>query len=155
GTITLGFNVKGEIQTSNPGSFSPAGTGKFVLTAGTADLGNVTTGPTTTGYTEFNVRKNSTGDVVFGNNVEITGTGLAIMNPLGTAPVGAKVTMGNLKIGTGQELGLYLASGSNPHVLVFPTVTLNGSATFSPRHPTFGATNSVGSDLSLGNISEL
>jgi len=59
------------------------------------------------GYSDINVRNNSLGNITFGNNVEISGTGLVLMNPLGTAPVNAVTTMGNLKIGGGQELGVF------------------------------------------------
>jgi fibronectin-binding autotransporter adhesin len=160
GTITLGHNVKGEIQTSVVGNFSPAGTGKFVLTAGDAALNGTQNAATTTnGYSEFNVRNNSTGNNTFGNDVEITGTGLALMNALGTAPVNSVTTMGNLKIGGGQELGVFLNTAATPppaHVIEFPTVTLNGGiATFSPKTPGFGPANSVGSDIALGNVSQL
>jgi fibronectin-binding autotransporter adhesin len=159
GTITLGHNVKGEIQsiqTTDLGTFSPAGTGKFVLVAGDAALGNTQNAATTAnGYSEFNVRNNSLGNITFGNNVEISGTGLTLMNPLGTAPVNAVTTMGNLKIGGGQELGVFLNTG-NAHVIEFPTVTLNGgTATFSPKTPGFGPTASIGSDIALGNVSQL
>ena len=61
--------------------------------------------------------------------------------------------MGNLTIGTGQELGIYLASG-NTHVVAFNSVTLKGTATFSPLKPGFGAATAVGSDLALNNITE-
>jgi autotransporter-associated beta strand protein len=156
GTITLGHNVKGELQTAVVGSFSPAGTGNFVLTCGDATLGNSTTAASTTnGFSEFNLRNNSSGNSTFGNNVQLAGSGLTLINPLGSAPNGAAVTMGNLKIGGGQELGLYLSSG-NTHLVVFPTVNLTGgNATFSPKTAGFGSAASVGSDLSLGNISEL
>jgi fibronectin-binding autotransporter adhesin len=156
GTITLGHNVKAELQSSVAGLFSPGGTGNFVLTCGDAALGNTNTAASATnGFSEFNLRNNSSGNVIFGNDVELAGAGLAIINPLGTAPSGATVTMGDLKIGGGQELGLYLASG-NAHVVVFPTVALTGGqAAFSPKTPGFGSATSTGSDLSLGNIREL
>ncbi len=155
GVINIGNNVKGELQTSVVGAFSPAGTGKFLIAAGDATLaGTLTTNTTTGGYSEFNLRNNSTGNSTFGNDMEVTGTGLALLNPLGTAPVGAVIGMGNLKVGAGQELGIYLASG-NTHTIAFNSVTLNGSAIFSPRTPNFGVATAVGSDMALGNISEL
>jgi autotransporter-associated beta strand protein len=156
GTITLSNNVKGELLTSANGTFSPAGTGKFKLVCGAFDGTNTQTGPVTGGYSEFNLRNNGAGDIVMGNDVTVLGSGTTILDPLGSAPAGSKVTMGNLTIGGGQELGVYLAAGSINHVIVFPTVTLTGGTTkFSPKTPGFGALNSVGSDLSLGNISEL
>jgi fibronectin-binding autotransporter adhesin len=150
GTITFSNGVKAEVQTTQAGPFSPAGTGKFVIYGGTIDGSNTLNGT----YSEFNVRDNFGGDTTFGNDVQLAGSGLAILNPLGTAPVGATVTMGNLRIGSGQNLGVHLNSG-NAHVVAFPTVTLTGgTATFTPGIPAFGATNAVGSDLSLGDISQ-
>ena len=154
GTITVGNNVKFELQTTSTTPFSPAGTGKIVMTAGDAALGTqLTTATTTGGYSEFNIRNNSTGDTTLGNDVAVVGTGLVVLNPLGTAPAGAKITMGNLSVGSGQEVAVYLAAAP-AHVLEFQTVTLNGTATFSPKKPGFGADATVGSDLSLGPISE-
>ena len=40
------------------------------------------------------------------------------------------------------------------HVVAFTSVSLTGSPTFSPFSPRFGATNQVGGDISLSNISE-
>ncbi len=155
GVITLGNNVKGELQTTVAGAYSPANTGKLILTCGDAVRGGTNLASTTTGgYSEMNVRNNSGGDAVLGNDVELTGTGLAILNPLGTAPVGASVGLGNLKIGAGQEMGVFLNTG-NAHIITFQTVTLTaGTATFSPKIPGFNGTNAVGSDLSLGDISQ-
>jgi autotransporter-associated beta strand protein len=155
GTITIGHNLKAELANSVTGPQSPAGTGKIVLTAGDAVLGGSLNASTLTGgYSEFNLRNNfAGGDTTFGNDVQITGTGLVLLNPLGTAPVGAAVNMGNLSIGTGQELGVYLASG-NTHVINFQSVKLSGTARFSPQTPGFGATTAVGSDLALNSITE-
>ncbi len=159
GTITIGNNVKGELQNSTPGPISPAGTGKIVITAGDAVLGGSLNAATLTGgYSELNLRNNTPvatlpGNTTMGNDVTVAGTGLALINPLGTAAVGAAVSMGNLTIGTGQELGIYLASG-NTHVVAFNSVTLKGTATFSPSKPGFGAATAVGSDLALNNITE-
>jgi len=155
GTLILSNNVKGEVQTTVAGPFSPAGTGKIVLTCGTYFGGNSTNASPIGGYCELNLRNNSSGNTTFGNNIELAGAGLAVLNPLGTAPAGNTTTMGNLKMGGGQELALYL--NSQPyHVIVFPTVTLTGgTATFYPKSPTFGSTGSAGSELSLGDISEL
>jgi autotransporter-associated beta strand protein len=102
----------------------------------------------------LNLRNNFAGDTVLGNDVELAGSGLALLNPLGSAPIGAKVTMGNLRLGGGQELGLYLSANPS-HNIVFPTVTLTGgSIRFSPKTPGFGLASSVGSDLTLGDISQ-
>jgi hypothetical protein len=63
--------------------------------------------------------------------------------------------MGNLKIGAGQELGIYDASG-NIHTIAFNSVQLTGgNATFSPKTANFGTAAVVGGDLMLGSISEL
>src|SRR6185295_19373960 len=78
GTLTISNRVKGELQTSVAGPFSPAGTGKLVL------HGGILTNNTLNGtYSELNLRNNSTGDSVFGNNVELAGTGLVVLDPLG------------------------------------------------------------------------
>jgi len=152
GIINVANNAKFELASSTVGSFPVAGTGKIVVTPGTVALGNTLNGS----YLEFNIRNNSAGNTTFGNNVDFApGAGTVIFNALGTAPVGALVTMGNLKIGDQQQLGIYLGSG-NTHNLAFTSVTLNGGlATFSPFLPGFGAATAVGSDLSLGNITEL
>src|SRR4029453_18428345 len=109
-------NVKGELQTAVAGPFSPAGTSKVIMTAGDATLaGTLTTQTTTGGYSEMNLRNNNVtgnGDTVFGNDVEITGSGLPVLNSLGNAPNGALIGMGNLRIGGAQELGIYDASGN-------------------------------------------
>ena len=154
GTITIGHNVKGELQTTSAGPQSPAGTGKIVLTAGDAALGgSLNAGTLTGGYSEFNLRNNSPGDTTLGNDVQVTGTGLTLLNPLGSAPVNAVVNMGHLSVGAGQEVGLYLASG-NTHVVSFASTTLSGTAKFSPKTPGFGAAAAVGSDLALNNVTE-
>jgi autotransporter-associated beta strand protein len=156
GTVVFGNNVKGELQTGSVGLYSPAGTGKLIVTAGDATLaGTLTTQTTTGGYSELNLRNNSTGNATFGNDIEVAGTGLAVLNPLGNAPIGAIIGMGNLKIGAGQELGIYDASG-NVHAAAFNSVTLTGgNATFSPRTANFGTAGTVGGDLLLGSITEL
>jgi autotransporter-associated beta strand protein len=84
----------------------------------------------------------------------LTGLGLANLNPLGSAPAGSVVTLGNLKIGDGQELGVYL-SAQPTHVVTFQSVTLRGGmARFSPKSPDFGTVASVGSDLTLNTVTE-
>jgi autotransporter-associated beta strand protein len=157
GTITLGNNVKGEIQSAVPGGpFSPAGTGKFVMTAGAYYGTNGLVAPVVGGYSELNVR-NNTNDTVFGNDVEITGSGLAILNMAGSGVSGATAasTMGNLKVSGGQTVGVYKASG-NAQVVKFTSATLTGgNPVFAPFIPGFGALTAVNSDLSLGPISEL
>jgi autotransporter-associated beta strand protein len=64
--------------------------------------------------------------------------------------------MGHLNIGTGQEAATYLAaSTTNPtHPVIFPSVTLNGTATFSPKKPGFGADASLGADIVLGPVNQ-
>jgi autotransporter-associated beta strand protein len=147
-------NVKGELQTMVAGPFSPAGTAKFFLVCGAYNATNSTTEPVVGGYSEFNLRNNSAGDTTLGNGVQLLGSGLTLLDPLGSAPQGSKVILGNLTMGGGQELGLYL-SAQPSHVVVFQSVTLTGgNAMFSPKTPLFGATTSAGSDLSLGAISE-
>jgi chondroitin AC lyase len=154
GNLTIGNNVKAEIQTSVAGSFSPIGTGTLLLTAGDHTSGGVLTATTTGGYSEFNLRNNSSGNTTFGNNVTILGTGLTLLNPLGTAPSGDSVTMGALTIGNGQNLGVFLNNG-NAHPVFFPSVTLTGGAiAFSPKPQGFGSNGTTGSDLWLGAITQ-
>ena len=155
GTITLGNNVKGEFQTTVSGAlFSPGGTGKVVMTAGDAAIdGTTNASTTTTGFTEFNIRNNSTGDALLGNDFEITGTGFATINLPGSAPTGALSTMGNLKMGPNQELIVYDSTG-NVQTVAFQSVSLSGSTTFSPKKPMFGAATTVGGNLALGPITQ-
>ena len=150
GTIILSNRVKGELQTSVAGPFSPAGTGKIVL------HGGVLTNNTLNGtYSELNLRNSSAGSTVFGNDVEVAGTGLAVLDPLGSAPAGSSITMGNLKIGAGQELGVNLNGTGPDHPVVFQSVTLTGgNATFSPKTPGWNTTPQIGSDLVLNNVGE-
>jgi chondroitin AC lyase len=154
GTITIGNNTKAELQTSSAGIFSPAGVGTIVLTAGDHASGGLSTITSTGGYSELNLRNNSNGNATFGNNIKVVGTGLTLLNPLGTAPVNASVTMGNLTIGNGDDLGILLNSG-NAHLVAFPSVTLTGgTVTFSPKPTGLGSSGTTGSDLSLGPITQ-
>lgn len=160
GTITVNQTAKFELRKVQATAGSPMGTGKVVLTAGTFDGGNSLTGT----YSVFNLRNNTGGNTVFGNDVEISGTGGVSLNLLtnadggGTAvSAGTVSTLGNLKIGTGQELALYKAAATPalPLAAEFTSVTLTGNgATFSAKRPGFGATNSDGSDLIMGTITE-
>jgi autotransporter-associated beta strand protein len=155
GTITLSNNVKGELQTTVAGPFSPAGTGKIVVVCGLYDGNGTATAPVSGGFSELNIRNNFTNHSYLGNNVEVIGAGLATLNPLGSAPSNAVSTMGNLKIGDGQELGVIRNSGQ-PQTVLFQSVTLTGgNARFSPRTPGFGAATASGSDLTLSNITQL
>jgi len=149
GVITLGPSVKGELQTTVAGPFSPAGAGKIVMTAGTS------TGTLQGTYTELNLRNNTGatgGNTTFGNDIEITGAGYAIINAIGSAPAGAISTMGNLKIGANQILGVD-KNGTPSYTAAFTSVTLTGgNATFSPNTPNAGYSGSA--DLNLGPIAE-
>lgn len=159
GTVTVGQTGKFELRKVQVGAGSPMGTGKVVMTAGTFDGNNTLTGT----YSVFNLRNNTGGNTVFGNDVEITGTGGVSLNLLtdtgggGIAGAAGTVsTLGNLKIGAGQELALYKATATNtPLTAEFPTVTLTGNgAKFSPKKAGFGAVNTDGTDLLVGTISE-
>ena len=156
GTLVLQNNIKSELFGTTAGNTTPAGTGTIILTAGDAALGNTLNTITTTGgYSELNLRINTNGNQVYGNNVDVTGAGLAIINPLGTAAAGDSVTMGNLQIGNNQALGVYVAASSSTHPVIFQSVTLaGGTATFEPKPNGFGATTAPGGDLYLGGISE-
>ncbi|TAK98314.1 MAG: hypothetical protein EPO07_12185 [Verrucomicrobia bacterium] len=160
GTITVDNNAKSEMRVAGAGPFSPVGTGKFILTCGAYNGGNTVNSPGSGGYLEFNIRNNNTvgnGDTYIGNDFELTGSGAVVLNLLsdGTgAPAGAIATLGNLKIGGGQELIGYRGSG-NIHVAKFSSVTLTGGdVTFSPKSQTFGAVGQVGADFILSNITE-
>ena len=158
GTITVSNNAKAELQTTVAGPFSPIGTGKIVLTGGTATLGGGDQfAPGTNGYSELNVRNNNgtaPGNTTFGNSLEVTGGGLVVLGEIGTAAAGATANMGNLKIGSGQTLGGYNSSG-NAHTVAFSSVTLTGNATFSPRIPGFNTNNvTTAANIQLSNISE-
>ena len=159
GTITVGNMAKFELQTTVAGPFSPAGTGTIVLTGGTTDLNNTVTGT----YPEFNLRNNFAGNTTLGNNIQITGTGTVIANMLSDAvsgvqiaPAGSAAILGNLKIGTGQEIATYKGSTNGSGLtLQFQSVTLTGDgATFSPKKPGFGGAATDAGDIRLGSISE-
>ncbi|MGN6369507.1 MAG: polysaccharide lyase family 8 super-sandwich domain-containing protein [Phycisphaerae bacterium] len=157
GNITLANNVKGELFGQTAGAVSPAGTATLILTAGDAARNNsLNTLTTTTGYSELNLRINSSANQTYTNNLVISGAGLALLNPLGSAPANTSVTLGNLRIGANQELGTYLAASFATHPILFQSVTLTGGiATFSPKTNGFGSASSTGADLTLANISEL
>ena len=90
------------------------GTGKIVMVGGSFDT-------TTNGsYSEFQVRNLSGLSTVVGNDIEVTGTGLADLNFPAAVTGGITTTMGNLKIGTGQILGVNKNNGT----YVFNNVTL-------------------------------
>ena len=62
-------------------------------------------------YPEFNLRNNSNANTVFGNDVEIVGTGAVVFNAVTdtggggiSATSNITSTLGNLKIGDGQEV---------------------------------------------------
>ena len=160
GTLTISNNVKGELQTAVAGPFSPAGTGKIFLVGGQANLDGTVNAPPAGGYSELNIRNNFTNHSFLGNDVELlssdpTTNNLVTLNPLGTAPTNAISTMGNLKIGDKQELGVIRNTGQ-PQIVLFQSVTLRGgNSTFSPKTPGFGVPGATGSDLWLGPISQL
>jgi fibronectin-binding autotransporter adhesin len=155
GTIIYTNGSKGEINPAGAdgATYSPIGTGKLVLYCGDYYGTNSTLCPTNGGYSVLNLKNNGLGSVTLGNDVSLMGTGAAVMN----AFVGSNgVTMGNLKIGSNQELIGYKASTTPivTNVVIFPTVTLAGNATFTPHSTSYGATTQFGSDFSLGPITE-
>ena len=93
GTITLNNRVKGELQTSESGTFTPAGNGTFVLVGGAFEGGGTLNGT----YPILNLRNNA-GDIdtIFGNDVEMSGPGFASLNPLGNGTVTTTISMGSL-----------------------------------------------------------
>jgi hypothetical protein len=85
-----------ELQSTTAGNFSPMGTGKIVAVAGT------TTGTLNGTYSQVQTRVNTASlSTNFGNNVEITGTGVVNFNIIGAANTTA--TFGDLKIGANQS----------------------------------------------------
>ncbi|HUB86498.1 MAG TPA: autotransporter-associated beta strand repeat-containing protein, partial [Verrucomicrobiae bacterium] len=153
GTIVVTNNAKCELATASAGPFSPIGTGSLILCAGEYDGNNTLNCTNVGGYLEFNLR-NTTGSTTMSNNYQIAGSGAVVFNSLGTGN-GAVVTLGNLNIGSGQELIGYRSAGGTTNTAYFPTVMLTGgNATFSPHSTTFGATNQAGMDFQLGNVSQ-
>jgi len=156
GTIIYTNGNKGELLTQTPdgASYSPIGTGKLILYCGNYYGTNGTLAPSDgTGYTEFNIRNNGLGSINIGNDITLMGTGAAIINALAGSN---GITMGKLTIGSNQELIGYKASASPAvtNVVIFPTVSLTGNATFSPHSISFGAASQFGTDFSLGAITE-
>lgn len=147
GMIHVSNFVKFEMQSGVTGIFRSAGSAKIVMDAGTAF------GPARFGsYSQLNLRNNSDGDTEFGNDVEISGSGLANFGPVGTAPSGTVIRLGNLKISDGQIAAVNKTAGPGQTV-EFASVTLGGGeAVFSPKTPGFGF--QFGSDLRLGPIAE-
>jgi autotransporter-associated beta strand protein len=155
GTIIVSNNVKAELQTGVAGPFSPAGSGKIILICGIYDGNDTVTCPADGGYSEFQIRNNFTNHTVVGNNVEVLGTGTVVLNFPGGPPVGSISSLGNLRVGGGQQVGVIKNSG-NAQVWEFRSVTLTGGEPmFSPKLPGFGAVNATGSDLQLSNITQL
>jgi fibronectin-binding autotransporter adhesin len=156
GNVTVANNAKGELFATVAGTNTPIGTGAIFLAAGDAALGggNQTITPTS-GYSELNLRNNTAGNVIFPNNVTVTGSGITVINTLGTAVTGISASLGSLTIGNGQTLAVYFSSGLD-HPAAFTSVTLASSgATFAPQLPGFGNGSAIGSDLILGSISEV
>jgi autotransporter-associated beta strand protein len=131
------------------GPFSPMGTGSIVMSAGS--FGGSRSGT----YSQLNLRNNTGGDTMIGNDVEVTGTGLVNFGPASTgeqAPAGSRIIMGNLQIGGGQ-IAAVNKNGPISQIVQFSSVTLTGGdATFSPKTPAFGF--GASSDLALGPIGE-
>jgi autotransporter-associated beta strand protein len=146
GTITVQQRAKLELQSSVSGPFSPAGTGRILLEGGSFF------GAAQGDYSILNLRALGTGDTIFGNDVELVGTGFATLNPIGTAPANSVRRLGNLRIGDGQELGVN-KNGVPDFGVAFESVTsTGGTITFRPTTPGFGGSG-IGF-LELGAISE-
>ena len=156
GNITVTNNTKAELFATVVGTNTPIGTGTIYMEAGDAALGGSNTTVTSTGgYSELNFRNNLGGNVTFPNNIVVQGTGIVIINTLGTAPTGTTASANNLTIGNGQTLAVYFSSTLD-HPAGIASVTLASSgATFAPQLPGFGNVAATGSDLILGSISEV
>ena len=153
GTITVGNAAKLELNSNTTGAFSPMGTGKVIVTAGTTN----TPGSLLGTYSQIQTRTNVTGTTTYGNNVEITGTGAVNFNVLGAAATTA--VMGDLKIGAGQSMFFNKNDAATDRTVAFQTVTLTGgNATFSVYDRNFRdnvtGTTSVGPNVQLGAIGE-
>ena len=99
------------------------------------------------------MRNNSTGDIAFGNNVQVFGTGSSFFNLLGSAPAGSTVLFGDLLIGDQQGVGA-VATGSQAYTLAFATVHLTGgTSTFTPR-PVANVNYVSVENIRLGTITE-
>jgi fibronectin-binding autotransporter adhesin len=146
GTIAVGQAVKFETQNTTA-SGSPAGTGLIVLTGGVINGNNTGT------FSLYNARNNFTASTTFGNNVALTGSGLAAINVLGTAPAGSTTNFGNLTIGNTQDLAA-VSTGTAGQFLAFTSVTLTGgNATFTP-HPVGNTSYVSDENIVLGPIGE-
>ena len=155
GTVIYTNNTKGEILVTSSGPFSPIGTGRIVMYAGSYDGDTTQNGPAGTGYSEFNSRNNSAGDSVVSNDMEIAGSGAVVINALGSAANGSVMTLGNLKIGDMQELIGYKAAATTTNGVKFSSVTLTGgNATFTPHSSTFGPPAQAGSFFVLNDVGQ-
>ncbi|HLX59895.1 MAG TPA: autotransporter-associated beta strand repeat-containing protein, partial [Planctomycetota bacterium] len=145
GTITIGPAAKFEIQI--PGTTgSPAGTGTLVLTGGTISTAAAGT------FTVTNLRNNGGGSTVLGNNVQMAGTGTALMNLL-AGVTGDTITMGTLTIGSNQILAATATNTGLQQTLAFGATTLAGNATFQAGIP--GNTNyTIADGIALGAVGE-
>jgi autotransporter-associated beta strand protein len=152
GTITLSGKAKFELQTAVTGAFSPAGTGKLVMTAGTI---NGTNGGS---FSIMNLRNTSAGDSTFGNDLTVVdpatptaGNNVVVLNLLGAGP---GIAMGKLTLGSGQGVAAGATTGNPSHLLSFSSVSLGGgNATFFPGIPN-NTTYVVSHDISVGAITE-
>ena len=147
GNITLGQGAKGEVQSAG-GVGSPAGTAKFILTAGTV------TGGLNGTYSQFQSRvtlDNTVADL--GNSIEVTGSGTVNLNIIGNA--GVTSNFGNLKFGAGQSV-FFNKNDATIRNANFSSVTLTGgNATLSVLDPSFGSGGgAVGANVGLGAIGE-
>ena len=156
GNITVTNNTKAELFATVAGNNNPVGTGTIFMQAGDVALnGTNLTLTANDGYSELNLRNNTSGNVSFPNNVFVLGSGVTVINTLGTAGNGITASLGNLTIGNGQTLAVYFSSNLD-HPAGFASVSLSSSgATFAPQLPGFGNTGAIGSDLILGSISEV
>ncbi len=153
GTIVITNNGKTELSfLSTPGgTFSPIGTGHVIIIGGAYFGTNGLFCPTVGGYSEYLLRNNGAGSINVGNDLTVVGPGAAVINALGGTN---GIVLGNLTMGGGQELIGYRASAPT-NVAIFATVSLtSGNAVFTPHSSTFGPTTQVGTDFSLGTISE-
>jgi autotransporter-associated beta strand protein len=147
GVFVLGTNVKGEVTTTVAGPYSPLGTGSIIMTAGT------TTGALGGTYSELNLRNNrASGDTVFGNNLSIAGTGVVVLNPLGSSTSPHTSTLGTLRIGDQQTLAVNKNNTGVNNAAFQSVVLLGGNAGFQPVTNNGGWTGTVG--LIVGAISE-
>src|SRR5262249_1602007 len=139
GVFVVSNNVKGEIATTVAGPYSPLGTGSIIMVGGTV------TGTLGGTYSELNLRNNrAAGTPAVGNNLEFSGPGTVVLNPLGTSTSPHTSVLGTLRIGDQQVVAVNKNSAGVNSVQLSSVVLLGGNAGFQPVTPSGGWSGTVG-----------